>query len=140
MGGGLTARAAAGVGLVIGERRPGAGDSAATPPVDRPTLLGAVGTAVTERETDGAGRPLFARAIAGLGARGVGVASLCVVPCTVGRAVVVAGDETAVRVAGTGVVVIGKPAGVRLTIGTRGAATAAAVAVPAAPPTAASLP
>lgn len=142
-GGGRTARAAAGVGLVIGERRPGAGDSTATPPVDRPTLLGAVGTAVTERETDRAGRPWFARPIAGLAARGVGVA----------------GDETAVRASGTGVVVSGKPvgtgvvvigkptdtgvpatadaAGVRLAVGTRGAA---AVAVLAAPPTAPPLP
>jgi len=139
-GAGRTARAAARVGLARGERRPGAGDRTATPFVDRPAWRDVVGTAVTEWETDRAGWPLCARVIAGLAARGVGVTSRRVVPCPVGRAVVVAGDETTGRAAATGVMVSGKPAGTDVTAtadaaGVRmagGARGAAAVAVPAA--------
>jgi len=156
-GAGRTARAAARVGLARGERRPGAGDRTATPCVDWPAWRDVVGTAVTERETDRAGRPLCARVIAGLAARGVGVTSRRVVPCPVGRAVVVAGDETTGRAAATGVMVSGKPAGtdvtatadaagtdvtatadaagVRVAAGARGAAAVAVLAAsPATPP------
>jgi len=147
-GAGRTARAAARVGRARGERRPGAGDRTATPCVDRPAWRDVVGTAVTERETDRAGRPLCARVIAGLAARGVGVTSRRVVPCPVGRAVVVTGDETTGRAAATGVMVSGKPAGTDVTAtadaaGVRvagGARGAAAVAVPAASPATPPLP
>ncbi len=147
-GGGRTARAAARVGRARGERRPGAGDRTATPCVDRPAWRDVVGTAVTERETDRAGRPVCARVIAGLAGRGVSVASRRVVPCPVGRAVGVAGDETTGRAAATGVMVSGKQAGTDVTAtadaaGVRvagGARGAAAVAVPAASPATPPLP
>jgi len=144
-GGGRTARAAARVGLARVERRPAAGDRTSTPPVVRPAVRGVVGTAVTKGETDRAGRPLCARVIAGLAGRGGGVASRRVVPCPVGRAVGVAGDETDGRGAGTGVVVSREPAGtgvtgsgdaagVRVASGARGAAAVAVLAAPPATP------
>lgn len=152
-GGRTTVRATL-VGLAVDAGRIGMGDGAATPLVDRPVLPSAVGTAGAEWDTDRAGWPLFTRTITGMIARGVGdtfvrlvaraveCASMRVIPCDVGRAVAVATYDTAVRAAGTGVVVIegligtgvavsAGAAGVNVTVGTK---DGAAVAVPAAPP------
>jgi len=158
-GGRMTARAAF-VGLTVGAGRIGVGDGAATPLVDRPVLPDAMGTAGMERDAGRAGRPLFARTITGLIARGVAdmsartvaraveCASTRVVSCGVGHTVAVATYATDVRTPNTGVLVGEGPAGtdvavsasatgVDVTVGTK---DGAAVAVPAAPPTTPPLP
>ncbi len=149
----MAGRTATRVGLTTGERRTGADVAAAMPPLDQPVLLRVVGTAVMERDTGRDGRLVFARATAGVivrvggapvgvVARGVGVASMRVVPCDVGRVVAIARYDTAVRAAGTGVVVIegllgsavAASAGTAGVVAAVGAKDATAVAVPAAPP------
>ncbi len=151
----MAGRTATRVGLTTGERRTGADVAAAMPPLDQPVLLRVVGTAVMERDTGRDGRLVFARATAGVivrvggapvgvVARGVGVASMRVVPCGVGRAVAIARYDIAVRAAGTGVVVIegligsgmaasACAAGVVAAVGARDA-TAVAVPAPSTPP------
>jgi len=115
-------------------------------------LLGAVGAAGTDRDTNCDGRPLFARATANLVARGVGDTPLCggvrkavrvgardvgvacrrVVPCDVDRAVVVAGYDTAVRAEGAGVLVTEKPAGTGVLVTEKPADTGVTASVDAA--------
>ena len=111
-------------------------------------MLGAVGAAGTDRDTNRDGRPLFARATANLVARGVGDTPLCggvrvgardvgvacrrVVPCDVDRAVVVAGYDTAVRAEGTGVLVTEKPAGTGVLVTEKPAGTGVTASVDAA--------
>lgn len=115
-------------------------------------MLGAVGAAGTDRDTNRDGRPLVARATANLVARGVGDTPLCVgvskavcagvrdvgvafrrvVLCDVDRAVVVAGYDTAVRAEGTGVLVTEKPAGTGVLVTEKPADTGVTASVDAA--------